>query len=118
MNKTVLVTGASSGLGKDFATLFAEKGYDLVLTARRRKNLEEISSNLTNQFGIKVSFISCDLSDLKSTEEIYNFCEESKIQIDVLVNNVGAAPKEAPEIPNNALGKTESLWNAILKKHN
>ena len=43
MNKTALVTGASSGLGKDFATLFAEKGYDLVLTARRRKNLEEIS---------------------------------------------------------------------------
>ena len=41
MNKTALVTGASSGLGKDFATLFAEKGYDLVLTARRRKNLEE-----------------------------------------------------------------------------
>ena len=56
MNKIALVTGASSGLGKDFATLFAEKGYDLVLTARRRKNLEEISSNLTNQFGIKVSF--------------------------------------------------------------
>ena len=37
MNKTVLITGASSGLGKDFATLFAEKGYDLVLTARRKK---------------------------------------------------------------------------------
>ena len=46
MNKTALVTGASSGLGKDFATLFAEKGYDLVLTARRRKNLEEISLSL------------------------------------------------------------------------
>ena len=104
MNKTVLVTGASSGLGKDFATLFAEKGYDLVLTARRRKNLEEISSNLTNQFGIKVSFISCDLSDLKSTEEIYNFCEESKIQIDVLVNNAG-------------YGLTDSFEEISLKDH-
>ena len=104
MNKTALVTGASSGLGKDFATLFAEKGYDLVLTARRRKNLEEISSNLTNQFGIKVSFISCDLSDLKSTEEIYNFCEESKIQIDVLVNNAG-------------YGLTDSFEEISLKDH-
>ena len=46
MNKTALITGASSGLGKDFATLFAEKGYDLVLTARRRKNLEEIISSM------------------------------------------------------------------------
>ena len=104
MNKTALITGASSGLGKDFATLFAEKGYDLVLTARRKKNLEEISSNLTNQFGIKVFFISCDLSDLKSTEEIYNFCEESKIQIDVLVNNAG-------------YGLTNSFEEISLKDH-
>ena len=89
MNKTVLITGASSGLGKDFATLFAEKGYDLVLTARRKKNLEEIKNNLTNQFGIKAFIISCDLSDLKSTEEIYNFCEDNKIQINFLVNNAG-----------------------------
>ena len=49
MNKTALVTGASSGLGKDFATLFAEKGYDLVLTARRRKNLEEIPEEILEE---------------------------------------------------------------------
>ena len=104
MNKTALITGASSGLGKDFATLFAERGYDLVLTARRKKNLEEISINLTNQFGVKVFFISCDLSDLKSTEEIYNFCEESKIQIDVLVNNAG-------------YGLTDSFEKISLKDH-
>ena len=48
MNKTVLITGASSGIGKDFATLFAEKGYDLVLTARRKKNLEEIKKKVNN----------------------------------------------------------------------
>ena len=104
MNKTALITGASSGLGKDFATLFAERGYDLVLTARRKKNLEKISINLTNQFGVKVFFISCDLSDLKSTEEIYNFCEESKIQIDVLVNNAG-------------YGLTDSFEKISLKDH-
>lgn len=104
MNKTALITGASSGLGKDFATLFAERGYDLVLTARRKKNLEEISINLTNQFGVKVFFISCDLSNLKSTEEIYNFCEESKIQIDVLVNNAG-------------YGLTDSFEKISLKDH-
>ena len=104
MNKTVLITGASSGLGKDFAILFAEKGYDLVLTARRKKNLEEIRNNLINQFGIKAYIISRDLSDLKSTEEIYNFCEESKIQIDVLVNNAG-------------YGLTDSFEKISLKDH-
>jgi len=97
MNKTVLITGASSGLGKDFAILFAEKGYDLVLTARRKKNLEEIRNNLINQFGIKAYIISRDLSDLKSTEEIYNFCEENKIQINVLVNNAGYGLKDSFE---------------------
>jgi len=97
MNKTVLITGASSGLGKDFAILFAEKGYDLVLTARRKKNLEEIRNNLINQFGIKAYIISRDLSDLKSTEEIYNFCEENKIQINVLVNNAGYGLKDSSE---------------------
>jgi len=104
MNKTVLITGASSGIGKDFATLFAEKGYDLVLTARRKKNLEEIKNNLTNQFGIKAFIISCDLSDLKSTEEIYNFCEDNKIQINVLVNNAG-------------YGLTDSFEEVPLKGH-
>ena len=104
MNKTVLITGASSGLGKDFATLFAEKGYDLVLTARRKKNLEEIKYNLTNKFEIKASIISCDLSDLKSTEEIYNFCEDNKIQINVLVNNAG-------------YGLTDSFEEVPLKGH-
>ena len=104
MNKTVLITGASSGLGKDFATLFAEKGYNLVLTARRKKNLEEIKDNLTNQFGIKAFIISCDLSDLKSTEEIYNFCEDNKIQINVLVNNAG-------------YGLTDSFEEVPLKGH-
>ena len=104
MNKTVLITGASSGLGKDFATLFAEKGYDLVLTARRKKNLEEIKNNLTNKFGIKAFIISCDLSDLKSTEEIYDFCEDNKIQINVLVNNAG-------------YGLTDSFEEVPLKGH-
>ena len=104
MNKTVLITGASSGLGKDFAILFAEKGYDLVLTARRKKNLEEIRNNLINQFGIKAYIISRDLSDLKSTEEIYNFCEENKIQINVLVNNAG-------------YGLTDSFEKISLKDH-
>ena len=50
MNKTVLITGASSGLGKDFANLYAEKGYNLVLTARREANLKLIAADLTEQY--------------------------------------------------------------------
>ena len=53
MNKTVLITGASSGLGKDFANLYAEKGYNLVLTARREDNLKSIASDLINKYSIR-----------------------------------------------------------------
>ena len=63
MNKTVLITGASSGLGKDFASLYAEKGYDLVLTARRESNLRSIASDLTSKYNISVTIIPADLGE-------------------------------------------------------
>ena len=60
MNKTVLITGASSGLGKDFANLYAEKGYNLVLTARREDNLKSIASDLINKYSINALIIPAD----------------------------------------------------------
>ena len=89
MNKSVLITGASSGLGKDFAILYAEKGYDLVLTARRESNLRSIASDLTSKYNISVAIIPADLGEPQSPYKIFNFCEESNIKIDILINNAG-----------------------------
>ena len=87
--RTALITGASSGIGKDLAFVFAGNGYDLVLTARRGNNLKEIAKEISKLNDIKISIIPEDLSDRGAPERIYNFCEEKNISIDVLVNNAG-----------------------------
>jgi len=89
--RTALITGASSGIGKDLAFIFAENGYDLVLTARRENNLKEIAKEIAKLNDIKISIFPADLSDRDAPESIYNFCEEENISIDVLVNNAGYA---------------------------
>ena len=65
---TALVTGATAGIGESFTRLLASKGYDLVITARKKKRLEECAKNLINKYKIKVEIIVADLN--KSNEEI------------------------------------------------
>tara|TARA_B100000795_G_scaffold269249_1_gene258077 strand:- start:398 stop:1159 length:762 start_codon:yes stop_codon:yes gene_type:complete len=89
MIKNVLITGASSGLGKDFAYLYAEKGHNLVLTARREGNLKSIANDLVKKYNIIVLIVSADLGRQDSPSKIFNFCEENNTKIDILVNNAG-----------------------------
>ena len=78
-----LITGASSGIGRDIAKVLADKGYDLILVARRTELLEKLKSELS----VNVRVITADLSDEKQCFELY---ENTKNEdIDVLVNNAG-----------------------------
>lgn len=78
-----LITGASSGIGRDIARVLADKGYDLILVARRTELLEKLKSELS----VNVRVITADLSDEKQCFELY---ENTKGEdIDVLVNNAG-----------------------------
>lgn len=86
MEKTALITGATSGLGYEFVKLFANEGYNLVLVARNTQKLEEIKQSFTN---IEVTTISKDLSVIGSVKEVIEEVEEKRIHIDVLVNNAG-----------------------------
>lgn len=89
MKKTVLITGASSGLGMEMAKLFAKDSYDLVLVARRKIQLLELSSELTKNHPISVTIITKDLSQITSPDEIFEELKEKSIHIDILVNNAG-----------------------------
>ncbi len=87
--KTALITGASGGLGEEFAKLFSADGYDLVLVARSRDKLEKLATDLHAKHDITATVIPCDLSLPNAAK---NLCEELKkrnITIDVLVNNAG-----------------------------
>lgn len=86
---TALITGASSGLGKEFAIIYASMGYDLVLVARSEDKLKKIKKVLENRCNIKVHILVEDLSDISSAKRIYDRTKELGITVDRLINNAG-----------------------------
>ena len=80
-----LVTGASSGIGDALARVFAEKGFDLVISARREDRLTALADELS----VDVMTVACDLSTPEGIEKLIAATAETKI--DVLVNNAGIA---------------------------
>ncbi len=86
MNKA-LITGASSGIGKEFAFLLAEKGYDLFLVARNEEKLRRIAKEIEGRFGISVGVVRKDLSVENASFELFD--ELKRENIDLLVNNAG-----------------------------
>lgn len=89
MYKAVLITGASSGIGRELARVFAENGNNIVLTARDEKRLSELKDELETQYGVAVWYIARDLSDENAVSEIYEYTLEQELQIDILINNAG-----------------------------
>ena len=87
--KTALITGASSGIGRELARLFAKDGYKLVVVGRNTETLEQLASTHKNQYGTETTIIQKDLADPKAPEEIYAETQGKGIQIDVLVNDAG-----------------------------
>ena len=89
MKNVALITGASSGIGKDLAEIHASKKGDLVIIARREDKLETLKNELENKYGIKVFTIVKDLSLPNACEEVFNELNEKQIEIDFLINNAG-----------------------------
>tara|TARA_Y100000590_G_scaffold353036_1_gene405810 strand:- start:354 stop:1142 length:789 start_codon:yes stop_codon:yes gene_type:complete len=83
-NKTILVTGASSGIGKCFAQTLDKLGAHLILTARSEDKLKEIASKMNHAI-----VIPGDLSDKDFPKELYKKIKEKNISIDILINNAG-----------------------------
>jgi len=87
--RTVLVTGASAGIGKAIAEVFASEGFDLVLTARRQERLEALAAELRGRFGRRVTAIADDLADPAAPARIVDALSTAGITVDALVNNAG-----------------------------
>ncbi len=84
---TALVTGASSGIGAEIAEILAGRGYDLIVTARRKDRLEELARNMTSTHGVTVRTVVGDLSNPSSLGNIVS--ELTAERVDILVNNAG-----------------------------
>ena len=87
--KRTLITGASTGLGKEFAKLYAKDNNDLVLVARNIKKLNEVKEEIENLYNVKCDVINADLSKKEEWEKVFNYTEEKGYFINNLVNNAG-----------------------------
>ncbi len=106
-NRVAVITGASSGLGKQMAKAFAEQGADVVILARRIEKLEELKEELEAK-GVKCLAVKCDVT---STEDINNAARLTKEKfgkVDILVNNAGASKD------NGVLDMTDDEWDFTI----
>ena len=89
-NKVVLITGASSGIGKQTAIEFAKLGSSIILVARRKNKLEQVENEL-KQFNVNTLVCACDVSKKDQVEELSKIVLQKFDSIDILVNNAGFA---------------------------
>lgn len=89
MSKTAFITGASKGIGKELAFLFAENGHNLVLVARSEEKLKEIKVELEETYSVAVNILVTDLCDPAAAEVVFEEVKAKKIDIDYFVNNAG-----------------------------
>jgi short-subunit dehydrogenase len=87
--RTVLITGASSGIGLELARVFAAHNYDLVLVARNEARLHEVAHELKTRHRCEVRVLASDLSQSTAPLAIYDQLQRDRIHVDVLVNNAG-----------------------------
>lgn len=89
MNNTALITGASTGIGKELAHIHAEKGRDVIIVARSKNKLDELKADLEKRYQIKVMVIAKDLGLANAPNEIYEEIKSAGIEIEYLINNAG-----------------------------
>ena len=91
MNKTALITGATSGIGYEMAKILAKNKYNLLLVSRNKQKLTSIKADFESKYSIEVVFKEVDLSIPCAAQKVYDMVITDKIKIDILINNSGFA---------------------------
>lgn len=84
-----LVTGASSGIGYQYAREMASHGYRLIIVSNEPDELSSKAELLRSDFGVEVIDVAMDLGVQSAAQELYNFCTERRLEVEVLINNAG-----------------------------
>ena len=88
-NKLMLITGASAGIGEEFAKQYAALGWDIALTARRADRLEKLARNLEEKYQVATIVVTQDLARANSVDTILKEIKEAGRHVDGVVNNAG-----------------------------
>ena len=88
-NKIALVTGASDGIGLEFANILGARGYDLILVARREDKLNSIATTHIQEHGVNCTVIVADLSQPQAAQQLFQNTQSNNLRVDFLVNNAG-----------------------------
>jgi short-subunit dehydrogenase len=115
-SSAVLVTGASSGIGRAIAREFAERGHNLVLVARRKPQLQALADELSEAHGVRAEPIACDLGKPGPRGRLAGQIENLELDVDVLVNNAGFATGGAfhESDPERELDQVRLLVEAVV----
>ena len=84
-----LVTGGTSGMGLEYCRQLAAKGCNILMVSIQREQLESLHGEFEREYGVKVWGLYVDLSKETAAQEVWDFCQEQKIEIDILINNAG-----------------------------
>jgi short-subunit dehydrogenase len=110
---TALVTGATAGIGREFAVQLAARGNDLVLVARDVERLEELAAELRRTRGVQVEILPADLSDREATARVAQRLADRERPVDVLVNNAGFGMKQSFLV--NDLADEEGMFDVLCR---
>ncbi|KAA3645170.1 MAG: SDR family NAD(P)-dependent oxidoreductase [Bacteroidetes bacterium] len=114
MEKRIMITGATAGIGEATARLYAEHGYHLILTGRRDNLLQTLKNKLENQFGIKIKTLNFDVKDKEAVKKAIASLKDEWREIDVLINNAGLA-KGFHDIQDGLIEDWESMIDTNIK---
>jgi uncharacterized protein len=112
---TCLITGASSGIGEQFARQLAGRGYGVFLVARREERLRELASELERDHGLRAEIAACDLEDAAQCAALPGTVSERGLTVEVLVNNAGfSTVGDVHTNPDRQLGMIRVNCDALV----
>lgn len=112
---TALITGASSGIGEEFARQLAARGHNVFLVARREDRLRDLAAELERVNGVRAQYVAADLSDTAQVEALPGKLRESGLVVEILINNAGfSTVGDVHRNPDRQLGMVRVNIEALV----